>query len=80
MSCAATSGPNARSKSNCSLRVGEKIISLPTRVVRNDRALSLAFHDLSEAQQSLVRGYVGRHAERQLERISSDEPTPVEPV
>lgn len=64
----------------CSLRLGGNIIALPAKVTRNERALSFLFHNLTEGQRALIRTFVTDHPQRQLDRMATDEPTPVEPV
>ena len=64
----------------CSLRIGDNLISFPASVVRNERSLSLRFHELTDGQRAQIRGYVEGHAQRELDRLAEDEPTAVEPV
>ena len=66
--------------SSCSLRIGENIISFSSRIVRNERALSLVFGALNEGQRALIRSYVAGHSQRDLENIETDEPALLEPV
>ena len=65
---------------SCSLRIGENIISFSSRIVRNERTLSLVFGPLSDGQRALIRSYVAGHSRRDLERIESVEPALLDPV
>ena len=65
---------------NCSLRVGENLISFPAGIIRNERSISLAFNSLAEGQRALIRSYIDGHAQRELDQIASETPVPVEPV
>lgn len=60
----------------CSLRVGATIIAFPATIVRNERSLSLAFGDLTDGQQALIRSYIDAHSQRELERLASEAPSP----
>ena len=64
----------------CSLRVGGTIIAFPASVVRNERSISLAFGDLTDGQQALIRSYIEAHAQRELERLASETPSAVEQI
>ena len=65
---------------SCSLRIGHNIISFTSRIVRNERTLSLVFGQLNDGQRALIRSYVAGHSQRELENIDSDEPALLEPV
>ena len=65
---------------SCSLRTGNTTISFSARIVRNERALSLVFGDLTEGQRALIRGYVAQHTQRELDNLAADEPAVLEPV
>lgn len=54
----------------CSLRIGDALLALPARVVRNERSLSLLFHDLTDGERSMIRSYIGAHAQRELEQLT----------
>ncbi|MFW5716369.1 MAG: PilZ domain-containing protein [Spirochaetota bacterium] len=62
----------------CTLRVGENVLSFPATVVRNERSISLSFHELSPGNRALIRSYIDDHPQRELDRISSADPIPVE--
>ncbi|MFP4375998.1 MAG: PilZ domain-containing protein [Spirochaetales bacterium] len=64
----------------CSLRVGDNLLSFSATVIRNERALSLAFDQMSASQRTLVRTYIDEHTRRELDRLTHDSPTVVEPV
>lgn len=64
----------------CSLRLGDALVAVRANVVRNDRRISLAFPELTSAQQAQIRGYVESHPQRELKRETSDVPTELEPV
>lgn len=64
----------------CSLRVGDTLLSFASRVVRNERTLSLAFDLLTTAQRTVIRSYIDEYSSRELDRTLHDEPTAVEPV
>jgi hypothetical protein len=64
----------------CSLRIGENILALPARIVRNERSISLAFDRLSDAQRAMIRSYIDGHAQRELDHLASDTPTAMEAV
>jgi hypothetical protein len=66
--------------SACSLRVGGNTVSISARIVRNERALSLAFGELTEGQRALIRTYVASHPQRELDQGAADEPAVLEPV
>ncbi|TFH04339.1 MAG: PilZ domain-containing protein [Spirochaetales bacterium] len=65
---------------SCCLRIGDRMLSFSAEVVRNERSLSFLFDGMSDGERSLVRTYVNEHAQRELDRIASDVPTPVEPL
>ncbi len=64
----------------CSVRIGEGILAVSARVVRNERRISLSFDSISESDKASIRAYVQGHSERELKRITSDTPTELEPV
>ena len=64
----------------CSLRVGEYLVPVSARIVRNDRSITLVFDRLTDGQRAVIRTYVTGHAQRELERMTADHPTEVEPV
>ena len=64
----------------CSLRVGETVISFPSRIVRNDRTISFEFSALSDSQRDLIRDYVSDHSRRTLDKLEVETPVPVQPI
>lgn len=50
----------------CSLQVGEEILSVACRVVRNQRYLGLQFLSLTDTDISRLKRYLDSHAERAL--------------
>ncbi len=54
----------------CSLRVGEKIISLSCTVKRNGTTLGLLFDEFSSENRELLKEYLENRPARELERMS----------
>jgi hypothetical protein len=50
-----------------SLRVGDDIISCSTRVIRNDRRLSLTYIDIRDEQRSVIESYIENRSRRELD-------------
>lgn len=65
---------------SCSLQLGEKIITIHSTIVRNERALSLRFGDLNEGQRALIRDYVSAQPQRELKTAAAEEPAVLEPA
>ncbi len=52
--------------SHCSLRLGDTILNLPCKVVRNDGKLSVSFDSLDRDLQESIEWYLSDHPKREL--------------
>ncbi len=53
----------------CSLRVGDKIISLTCTVVRNNQLLALKFIDISDDNKQIIQDYIDSRPGRELKQL-----------
>ena len=54
----------------CSLRIGDKILSLSCEVVRNEESLSLSFVGLADEEEGQIGRYLKQHVNRELEDVT----------
>ncbi len=60
----------------CSLRIGDEIVSLTCRVVRNGRNLALAFVNLTDEKKSMLQNYFDNRSARELSHLQSGRSKP----
>ena len=56
--------------SGCSLRIGDEILTLTCKVVRNEQALSLEFAGVSSEKEERIGRYLKQHIRRELENVA----------
>jgi hypothetical protein len=66
----ATDIPTGRVFKGCTLRIGEDVLSLNTRLVKNNRQQHLMFTDLSEDDLNSIKSYLDQHTIRQIISLS----------
>ncbi|TVR01025.1 MAG: PilZ domain-containing protein [Spirochaetaceae bacterium] len=55
---------------HCSLRLGDTILNLTARIIRNDGALSISFYDIKTDVRDSIDWYLYDHPKRELSTIS----------
>lgn len=56
---------------HCSLRLGDTILNLTTRIIRNDDGLSVAFHEADSDLRESIDWYLYDHPKRELSAIGT---------